>query len=160
MPANFFISDPIVLTDAQIKASPTTFPILVPAPGANKIIVLRGGIAVSNFSIANKYTNRSSNFPTSILRIAYNDDFHSASTDQDPFLFFDGADFTPNGKISMIEPRVEPFGTTNITSPLSVMENVVNAPLKLVVYNTAGNFTGGNAINTLTLTLYYVIVDV
>jgi len=138
-----YLSSTVTLTDAQIKALPTTPVELVAAPGVGKIIsVLKTWYKLD--TSGGEYTNSDGN---EILEIK------SPNTDPEfQFLSF-GTNVSnpPNivcerGSIWQLQELSEDF------------VDVENKPLNISSANTAGNYTGGNAANTLKVTVYYVIV--
>ncbi len=149
----------VTLTNDQIKALPTTAVEIVPAPGAGKWLQFvraiwqldpRGGA----------YTNLDAT-----LRI----DFLAGSGNQiaTPYKEADNGALADDSGIHGIG-----FGPiTNVAGSaagpgavwmfeLSGGSSAVNIPIMLKAANgTLGNLTGGHASNTLTVTAYYVIVD-
>lgn len=155
------LSRSITLTDAEIKALPTTFQTIVPAPGVGFAIGYVGGFVVTEWSVAHLYTNLSEDFPSSIVYLGYADDFQVASLANEPHSVFGGA--ASSGALVSLPPYaaasngdpLQPWG-----SFISQAANVEDAPLKLIVYNTAGDFTGGDPANTLTVTVLYTILPI
>jgi len=154
-----YLSSTVTLTDAQIKALPTTpSDDIIPVPGANKLLV--PVMAVISSNIVADYTNISATYCE--IGITY------------------------NGGAYMLQPLIDtsaPSTTNQLTNLLTgagciyriamsdnsivndaVVEGAVslgqaNSAIRLEGYSDDGNFTGGNAANTLKVTVYYVVVD-
>jgi len=151
------------LTDAQIKALPTTAIEIVAAQGANKIIFPQSALLYLNW--AGDYDNIGS---TATLGVEY-DDSHSsclapldeASNGQVSNLLIDGAThiaLLPMRSL-VVSPSLANSGIGQITDePWSV-----NSALKVYASNTGshtGDFTDGDTSNTLKIIVYYLVVDV
>lgn len=148
----------VTLTDAQIKALPTTPVQIVPAPGVDQFLILLNAVLRAN-TAGGAYTNVSSdNF--SYLRFWYGaNDFASLKTDRS-FGGFDLASTLIDGRITLF-PQMQ---LLSIASPLTFVgpdiyatSDVAGQPLVLVGANTAGNFTGGNAANTMHVAVHYLV---
>lgn len=146
-----------ILTDAQIKALPTTFIEVVPAAGEGKMVLLHNALIRSN-QTAGVYTNVDTN---TNMFIAFSDEaggwqdhasnpfiFLSASSDRFAILSSPISAYTiaPNSDI------MPPYIAQSFTNSFN------NVGLVLVIDN-AGDLTGGNAANTLEVTVFYSIVD-
>jgi hypothetical protein len=138
----------VTLTDAQIKALPTTPFEIVAYPGANKYIRFIGGDIMPDVVVS--YGNI--NITGSILIMAY-----------------EGLDYISNG---LVENEIENLLNSNIYSQFSpavsgtggaaqiTKASVINKSLVLHYDNAgSGNLNLGNAANTLKVTVYYVVVD-
>lgn len=145
-------------TDADIKALPTTAFNLVAAQGANTIIVPVMVVLVTDFS-AGAYTT-----------IADGDYLYAGHNGVETSLSYlpDDAGLTP--PLAMLTaflsatPRVFtllPFQQTNpawgSVGTSQTQANAVNQELSLKAVTAGGNFTGGNAANTLQIITYYTV---
>lgn len=139
-------AEKIILTDAQIKALPSAPITLVPAPGVGKIIYyLNGAWRLDN--VAGAYTNVNS------LGVALQVDTITAG---------DAAQIETYLANEDTSPYIFSANSTNAIWEAVLQSDLENKPLILTVTNGApgGDFTGGNAANTLSITIYYVIIDV
>jgi hypothetical protein len=154
-------------TDAEIKLLPTTIPVIVPAAGANKFLIFHRAMFVSHGFDVNPYTNL--NF-AGVSFCAFFNGFDPTGSSS-PLLFIAGsanaweqtfntffngtfpiAQFIPNSAVSL--PFVQ-LATSNVYSAIGI-----NSGLVLGTNNGAsGNFTGGNAANTLDIHVWYSIVN-
>lgn len=151
----------VTLDHAKIIGLPTTAQEIVSAPGENKILILLSGVFVPTGTEVglwdSSYTGVSTDFPASNFYIAYGDDVEFASILYDFQLFRGGNKYAP----------IRPYGTTVDTAPdigLVIPQqldfsNITNTALKLLCYNTAGNFTGGSANNVLQVNVIYAIYN-
>lgn len=147
------------LTDAQIKALPTTPIELVEAPGDGKVIKFQGAIIVTNF--VSGYTNITAatgandscaflcvlgNFATELSNYANNNSILTDNVRR-------GATLTPQ------QYYRDGQSTFVLEERVWALDDMMNLPLNLACYNNAGDFTGGHASNTLKVTVFYSIVD-
>lgn len=148
------------LTDAQIKALPTTWPEIIAAPGIGKLVVLTsailfhsGGTDVGLFESI--YTNGSLDFPSSSLYLAYGADFQLATYLIDPAIL------RFLGRIAISIPAIDGLftGGGGVAAAQADSDNVLNQPIQLVCYNTAGNFTGGHPNNRLHVSVAFVVLN-
>lgn len=144
----------VVLTHSQIAALPTVPVEIVPAPGVGRAIELVQAYAVSNWYPIDQYSNIShEGFLT--FALWYGDKEYQAS---------DWGNISPFGNnINKPMWRFLPWlaVASDSTRALRLSANYIdNLPLLLRVTNGAnGNFTGGHASNTLTVTVFYFLVD-
>ena len=131
----------ITLTNAQILTLPTTPIQVIPPQGLNKAILVTG--AFLKFTNAGDYTNVTNN----ILIL---------QTNSAPFnvkhLSFKYVGLGDGEPLSY--GIATPFGDSNYLTP----DMVNNIGIAIASQNT-GNFTGGNAANTIELTLFYNIIN-
>lgn len=151
------------LDNDDIKALPTTAFDLVPAQGANTIVLLIQAFARADFS-AGAYTNvdpdnaylyvaneneeiwSSAIINRSSVPVTWLDQFLAATDQNVTFLPFNDTD-----PILGLTPFV----------PGSGWSASVNVPLQLIAFNNgAGNWTGGNAANSLVIDVFYAVVGV
>lgn len=145
----------VTLTDAQIKTLPTISVEVLPAPGANKIILLFGGYFVLD-SRGGSYTNIAN--ASWQFGFDYNK-FWSSTTLVQTIL---GGN--PDIYIMQIAGTALQTGTGDFAGEVLVAQSTVqldvNTPLFLRdIYDGVTNYTGGNAANLLKVNLYYAIVD-
>lgn len=147
----------IPLTDAQIKALPTTPVEIVPAPGAGYVNVPLGGFIQFIYAGANKYTNVDSDQPIVVA--------HDGSTDL-VYITPQLLDSVTDGlKYAMFAPMasIDSALATSYGSPISqgnVNQVIDNKPIVLTSYSTGGVFTGGNAANEGSVTVVFTVVPV
>lgn len=144
-------STPIILTDSQIKNLASAPIEIIPAQGTGKMILVLGGVAVWDVS-AGFYTNIHAD---AAAYLQYESGSGMASS------LFKIQDGTTN-KVSRILPYAlvadgawdgSLFGETDYYS------NVSNKNVEIYFDNPLGEVQGGHADNTLTVTAYYVVVD-
>jgi hypothetical protein len=147
----------VELTDSQIKGLPTqgTWVDLLPAPGATSWYVVLGWFASKKSGTDpfwdTGYASVSGDYPASGYGLFY-ETGEIASTFGDfnvfkgtgPYLYAAGSAIT-----------VGSFATPQISDG----SNLLNQKLQIGAYNTAGNYTGGNAANILMVTVFYSIIS-
>jgi hypothetical protein len=148
----------VTLTDAQIKALPTTGVEVVPAPGAGKAILCQS--AVLDYDISVAYT-ADTDASVSIYRAGTSSNATFLGLTQ-PVLGGTGRYFMMlPGPARAIIADTGTFAYTAHIDQLTTIENMENKGL--VVQDREGgvaDYTGGDAANTLTVTVYYSIFDV
>ena len=136
------LSATVTLTDAQIKALPTTAIDVVPAQGANTVIAPVLVTVITNLVTA--YTNRAN----SLLIVSY----------QKP----SGTPISFAETLSTSIPLVAATGLGFITPAsfgTSQRTDIDNRALQIRADNLgAGDFTGGNASNAMKVTVLYTVV--
>ena len=146
------------LTDAQVKALPTTSVTVVAAPGVGSAITPL--FAHLHCAATADYTNIDANCILELNNggaVGYLDQTLVSSVSG---LLAPGDPADPQNAFVSTTQRQR--GTT-VTAGFSSFydSDIDNKPLILKVTNGgAGNFTGGNAANVLTVTTYYVVVPV
>jgi hypothetical protein len=146
----------VVLTDAQIKALPTTPVELVPAQGAGTVILLKDVLLHKNFGVGYTNADADSAYLSAVLG---DDDLEGlelqanvpsgvswlAGTMQSGEAFYWFRYQHPDA----FNKAAEVFGS-----------NCVDAAAFLYVDNAGnGDFDGGDPANTLKVTVYYIVVD-
>jgi len=137
-----YLSATVTLTDAQIKALPSGNVEIIAAPGTGKYLYVNQVAFALN--IVGAYTNVTINIPPQLWYKT--SEVGIVDSTLDDFAFT-----TP-----------DKYGTLLNTYPQGYFASadIENRAIELNISNTgAGNFTGGNAANTLKVTVYYVVVD-
>ena len=155
-----------VLTDAQVKALPTSPVIVVPAPGTGKLLIPLFGILHNRFT-AGAYTGvpTPAEYPyiflgTGIDTLLYTSmvqsDPDSNPPDNEATYFFNAVEWlwsltqysktSPDPSYGTLPPNFRPT-------------NTINQPIYMQVGDFSADLTGGNPANTLTVHLYYVLLD-
>jgi hypothetical protein len=145
------------LTDAQIKALPTTPITLVAAPGAGMMLYpVMAFIDVKTTSGA--YTNISDGAALTIEIGGYGngqtiaDDASLGLSALTDLIGVASRRFQPLGPA--YEDILAAYGTLTYSAPTASVENGAAA---LRMYNTGGNLTGGHASNSMRVTLLYLV---
>lgn len=151
------------MTNAQVKALPTTPFEIVPAPGAGKLLVLHQAIIDKKTVIA-AYTglSASSTQPYLNIQLANGDPLSSYSVNDStstPALA-ELTDLMDNSNMKHVFLPWQQVDTSNgwgIIEIANMSAAGVNQAMQLHMVNAAGNLTGGNAANTWIVTVYYSI---
>ena len=156
------------LTDAQIKTLPSTPVEIVPAPGAGKMLLLvQGLLAWDDYSNAVGYTNVTAVQNGSAFAAV----FYDATTNGAPAsaLVMDDAGFdnvyrnwlAGIDNLLVLTPNAYPSPTVAQGMEIPDRHNAaVNMGLYLGSANPAGNYTGGDPTNSMTVTLLTATVDI
>jgi hypothetical protein len=146
------LSATITLTDAQIKALPTTPIEIVAAPGTNKMISVL--MAVANWSVsAGAYTNQDGD---TRFYLQYEGGAGSATVMSKTPTATDNRTYNLIGG-ALIDSAAPWAG--NVESDGINTSQISNKKVEAFLDNGGGDLTGGNAANTLKVTVYYVVVD-
>jgi hypothetical protein len=152
-----------VITDAQIKALPTTPITVVAAPGAGKTHYLHSAILRVDCT-AGIYTNIAAD--NSQLGLTFNDVFSNLSlmynmtvpNSPDGIAHGQITDFLTNASFPMVYYQQQPAMQIMFAAdayPLT-QNNSDDSPITISSLNEFdGNYTGGNAANTMTIMCWY-----
>ena len=148
----------VTLTDAQIKALPTTPVVIIPAPGANRFIVLVQAIAIID-TLAGLYTNVSADVYVQLLLSPGDQDF-AVSNPSDASATA-GLLGTTRAAIFLTPFSYAGTGGQSglIISNYGAESSVVNQSLAIAMTNDDGDLTGGNVANTLTVAVSYLVLS-
>ncbi len=164
--ADAMLQTQVTLTDAQIKALPTTPVTLIAAPGAGKLLVFHGAL-IKKSTAAGAYTNLSLPATQPLVAIYISNMSNptaplgnsSAST---PNLTLLTALMAADTNGFWITPSANIYysaGNAFIESSQNYATTDINTTLIIKATNGAGNFTGGNAANTWVVTVFYSIIN-
>jgi hypothetical protein len=150
------LSATITLTDAQIKALPTTPFQLVAAPGAGKMILPQSAILIldwtADYASIDAACYMQIQTPDETLVLSFSENTGDGGPNA---IFAAGGDAI--GVFGIRQQVVSSF--TRMLSGGLAQSSFNNQPLQLLIGNNGVNLTGGNAANTLKVTVYYVVVD-
>lgn len=149
-------SDVVTLTDAQIRVLPTSSGFeIVPAPGADKMILPTS--IVVNFKWEGSYTNIAGTATLAVVHDGYGlvTSVSEAWNNGVSNLLANDAN-----AITFLNPLSDISNLPDMKAGYNSPEYFSNQGLKLILYNQFnGNLTGGDPNNTLTITVFYVVVD-
>lgn len=156
-------STTVTLTDAQIKALPTTPVQIVAAPGAGKYINYISGNILATIQDGGAYTDIDDD---SAMFVAVGDHVVSAyllkssSATPEQVTLTDILTAT-TGRIIGV-PQYSDFssGWGAVANGAANLSDFENTALNLTLDFGSGNLTGGNAANTLKITVFYSVEDV
>lgn len=139
----------VELTDAQIKALPTTAISVVAAPGANKAIVLSSAVWICNFA-GGAYADTTGPAPQLFIQ-------GSGSGLTNPQSVAMGAansvfQTSAGGEFGVLGGDFEGFINASATL-------ITNAPLVIRDAWSDNDYTGGNAANTLRVSVTYYVLN-
>lgn len=143
----------VTLTDAQIKALPTTPITIVAAPGAGKALVFMRGAGLYHAEAGGEYTVDAN----SLLYLADELGNRLSKVHAPAASLVDDAD-----KLLHFTPAAYPGGGAfaGLLTELAVSVPYYENTAIQVRAENIGDFTGGNAANTLKVTVIYTIIDV
>lgn len=146
----------VTLTDAQIKTLPTRVAI-IPAPGAGKVLLPLS--TALYFDWTANYTNIAG---TAKLRLEYDSQTDaSCRLDQATWSAVTGLLSSSEDTVAFLPALVEGEAGGSNTGPWNLAADLVNQGLVIYLFNAgAGALTGGNAANTLKVTVLYTVVSV
>lgn len=143
------------LNDAQIKVLPSTPFEIIPAPGANKIIVPVSALFILD-TLAAAYTSDAD----SAWNLRWGTDSETASqiipinailNQQNIGFGHWGIPYADNGSGSF----------ANVVTNVAFSNSIINKSIVITDgWMGVTNYTGGNAANTLKIYVYYIIMDV
>lgn len=172
LPTNFaqIFTATVTLTDAQVKALPTTPITVVAAPGANKMIQLVQATVIA--SVSTPYTNLDATFCGLYLALdggAYYSSYLADDPSTTPALSqatdLVGTASSAVATLHMYREAVPVAGGAGYviegtSAGFPALTDVANKALKVHFENNgSGNLTGGTGANTLRIVAHYFIVD-
>ena len=151
---NYIWQATAALTDAQIKASPTTAVQVIAAPGAGKMLIFPGNLVSPTLvmTMAAVYTNVNAGAKLEFDLDILNTEYYTAAD-------FFGVDWAPGAVWSPSIANGAGEGGT-VTNPIQNTSFMVNAPLLFSIGNAgSGVLTGGHASNSLLVTIPHFVLD-
>lgn len=157
-------SKTVVLTDAQIKALPSTSIVVVPAPGAGFYTVPIHCVIELNAPNNQHYTNVTDETlaqGASDIVVTWGDNWVNAFRAV-PMNYFGG--FFSGKRVAFCSPFTGVSVPTVAEDQLwafvmgytfNGQDRVENNALKVSADNSGGNFTGGDPVNTMAVTVWY-----
>lgn len=151
------LSRTVTLTDAEIKALPTTGIEVIPAPGAGKAIYLMGAFLQSDFT-AGVYIDSGTGDESLVLLAATN--YLSNLFTSWSGVLTSGTKQSSYINSGFVEPGAGSF-TGEVVNPLRVASSDIENAAVIIKddFNGVPDYTGGNAANTLDVTVFYTIVN-
>lgn len=146
------------LTNAQIKNLPTDGFEIVPTPGAGSMLNFQFGVCIADVLLG-EYTNIDATahgwFGT---QVAVSVDCPESAGEITNWIgsstWIAAVCFSPFLRVNAVIEQMQAASVRNIT-------DYEDRPIKFFISNgAAGNLTGGNAANTLKITVLYTIIDV
>ena len=150
---NYIWSAPVTLTNAQIKALPTTAVQIAAAPGANRIIVTPAySIGAKSLALTFNWVADYTNIDAGArLKVQLGTDEYVEFAESSFFAWGESAFWSPGNIEEIVASGT--YGPNSLTS-------VTNQALFLSVNNAAaGDFTGGHASNTIIASPAYCVYD-
>ncbi len=161
MPASQMYQATYVLNNAAIKLLPTAGPEVIPAPGAGRMLVFMSayvlcdcqagayvGASGGNDNLAFYVNEQVSNYLVNGGGFGSNFEILFTDTEQVGGVWFAPLALAPSA------------GGNNYTDSPKDSTGMTNQPMLLIASTASGNFTGGNAANTLKAIINYTIIDV
>lgn len=146
-------STPVILTNDQIKALPSTYIEVLPAQGANKAAIPL--FTTFQWHTLDGYINQDGD---TVIGINYNGNIQAGDASvftNLPTLAVDGLAVLINSAFAFLSGANASF----LANWYYDLFKVNNTPLMIAALNAGGDFLGGHADNTLKVTVYYVVVD-
>jgi len=148
----------VILTDAQIKALPTTPVVVIPAPGVGRVAMAWACAGYSQVFLHFRRTASYTNINTAAtfewyVNVHDAQAFYGNADDLNKFLgsMWYSTDVLWTGN---------PLQVSNVGGQLNEVTNYENRATFLWIDNQgAGVLTGGHAANTLTIALTYLVLD-
>lgn len=156
------------LTDAQIKALPTTAVDILAAPGANKLLVPQ--VVMLHMKWEADYGSINAN---AVLKVDLNGTFiaglhESSLSGVSALLAGGGPDGTwvamtlnqlANATVTSATPNVNPHLHQGAADSGFYDADIVNVPLRISVEGNGGDFTGGDSNNELQISVAYLVLN-
>lgn len=156
--SSYVLKSSVTLTDADIKALPTTQFEIVAAPGIGKMIMPLRTFSVGDFR-GGGYTNLG-NTAGMVVRVVLGSGTSVTASNQEGWIFGDNTDVWTFFNDPTYWLDTVPVNNQTLSDGGYSLSDLENQPLKLRLDTEFGtDFTGGNAANTLKITAYYVVVD-
>ncbi len=140
----------VTLTNDQIIHLPSTGIEIVPAPGTNKALILVSGRVILD-ATHGAYTNLTAGGFVQIL---------VGTSDASNYVLTDFFGQTGTVQIESFTPTTYWDETAGINKDLQAGDEVVNAALNLGPAFNTGNFTVGHTLNTLRVSITYLILNI
>lgn len=146
----------VQLTNAQIKALPTTGITLIPAPGRGKTLHFLFGHLVVDRAGGAAYTNVTDGVHLDLLMGSTS--VASSVLQKSSESRTQVADVLAGNTIAVMVSSVPPSTVLGGPAALTVPTSVRNTALTLKAVGNTGDFTGGHADSTMTVTVYYAVL--